>query len=89
MLDLDGCRNPETGELAREAQEIIEQFSDTYIEISPSGRGLHILCFGDPIPQKTKAYMTWTFSGPKTGEKCEVEMWSHTQYIALTGVPLS
>ncbi len=41
-VDLDGCLNPETGEIESWAQEIIEEL-DSYTEISPSGTGVHIL----------------------------------------------
>ena len=41
-VDLDGCVVPETGEIESWAQEIIEEL-DSYIEISPSGTGVHIL----------------------------------------------
>lgn len=42
-IDLDSCLNPETGQLSKQAQVIVDQFYHTYIEISPSGQGLHIL----------------------------------------------
>ena len=37
-IDLDTCRNPESGDFAPWAQEIIDRFT-TYAEISPSGTG--------------------------------------------------
>ena len=43
VLDLDDCYNPETNQLSNFAQEIISFFKDTYIEISPSGHGLHVI----------------------------------------------
>lgn len=46
-IDLDNCINPETDQLLQHAQTIVDQFSHTYIEISPSGRGLHILGQGN------------------------------------------
>lgn len=42
-IDLDNCLNPETGQLSKQVQVIVDQFRHTYIEISPSGQGLHIL----------------------------------------------
>ena len=45
-VDLDGCLNPETGEIEGWAQEIIEDL-DSYTEISPSGTGVHILVRGE------------------------------------------
>jgi excisionase family DNA binding protein len=41
-VDLDGCRNPETGEIETWAKEIIEHL-DSYTELSPSGTGVHVL----------------------------------------------
>jgi len=41
-VDLDGCLDPETGEIESWAAEIIEEL-DSYTEISPSGTGVHIL----------------------------------------------
>lgn len=40
-VDIDTCRNPETGELSPEAREIVELL-DSYTEVSPSGYGVHI-----------------------------------------------
>lgn len=45
-IDLDHVRNPETGDLAEWAVEIIAVFGDAYKEISPSGRGVHIITRG-------------------------------------------
>src|SRR5215207_9094389 len=44
-VDLDGCLDPETGEIESWAQEIIEELN-SYTEISPSGRGIHVLLRG-------------------------------------------
>jgi hypothetical protein len=41
-FDLDGCRNPDTGEIAAWAQEIITLFG-TYSEVSPSETGVKLL----------------------------------------------
>ena len=41
-VELDGCRDPETGVINDGAQAIIDDL-DSYTEISPSGRGVHIL----------------------------------------------
>jgi hypothetical protein len=45
FYDLDGCRNPVTGELTPIAQEAVGFFEPcgAYIEVSPSGTGLHIV----------------------------------------------
>jgi len=44
-VDLDHCRDPQTGQIAIEAQNIVDHL-DSYTEISPSGTGLHIWLIG-------------------------------------------
>jgi len=44
-IDLDHCRNVETGEVESWAQEVVNEI-ESYCEISPSGTGLHIVCRG-------------------------------------------
>lgn len=44
-IDLDKCRNPETGGLEGWATEIVEAFGG-YAEASPSGTGVHIVVRG-------------------------------------------
>ncbi|WP_396613995.1 hypothetical protein ACH9L7_19550 (plasmid) [Haloferax sp. S1W] len=45
-VDLDDCRDPETGDVDDDAQDIIDRL-DSYTEISPSGIGYHVLINGD------------------------------------------
>ncbi|WP_117595436.1 phage NrS-1 polymerase family protein [Haloprofundus halophilus] len=44
-VDLDDCRDPETGDTDGDAQDIITRL-DSYTEISPSGTGYHVLIQG-------------------------------------------
>jgi putative DNA primase/helicase len=44
-VDLDDCRDPETGELEEWAEKTI-QVLDGYSEVSPSGTGVHIIVRG-------------------------------------------
>lgn len=44
-VDLDHCRDPQTGVLTAFAQDVIARL-DTYTEISPSGTGIHLFCLG-------------------------------------------
>jgi putative DNA primase/helicase len=44
-IDLDKCRDPETGEIEGWAKEIVDAF-DSYTEASQSGTGLHIIVRG-------------------------------------------
>lgn len=75
-VDLDGCRNSDTGELASEAQKIVDRL-DSYTEISPSGTGLHIIVEG-----------SFTGGGNKTGDVDgfkELEMYHTARYFTVTG----
>jgi len=46
-IDVDKCRDPETGQISPWAQKIIDKFADgAYVEASPSGTGVHIIFEG-------------------------------------------
>jgi primase-polymerase (primpol)-like protein len=46
MVDLDDCFDPETGSIVRvEAREVVETLN-SYCEITPGGRGLHVVVRG-------------------------------------------
>ncbi len=49
-VDLDGCRDPETGELEEWAAQIVHDL-DGYAEVSPSSTGVHIIVKGK-VPNK-------------------------------------
>jgi len=49
-VDLDGCRDVDTGEIAEWAGNIISLLN-SYTEISPSGGGIRIFCKGQPQPK--------------------------------------
>ena len=53
-IDLDGCRNPETGSLTPEAQASVAAFPDWFWEVSPSGTGLHGMGFSDLVLDRGK-----------------------------------
>jgi len=68
-VDLDACRDPETGEVEAWAAEIV-QCLDSYTELSPSGRGLHIVVKGKvPAPLKRGG----------------IEMYSVERYFTMSG----
>ena len=45
-IDVDDCRNPETGEIDRAVKALLSEV-ETYVEVSPSGTGLRIFVFGE------------------------------------------
>jgi putative DNA primase/helicase len=69
-VDLDDCRDPETGEIENWAVDIIGRL-DSFTEVSPSGTGLHIIALGS-IPD----------CGNKKGN---VEMYDEKRYFSVTG----
>ena len=71
-IDLDKCRDPDTGTIAEWATAIIERIN-SYTEVSPSGTGIRIICKGElPAGARRK--------GP-------VEMYdeSSPRYLTITG----
>lgn len=69
-VDLDKCRDPETGSIADWAQAIIAAL-DTYTEISPSRTGVKLWTNGTLPP-----------TGRKKGD---IEMYSTARYFTVTG----
>lgn len=69
-LDLDYCRDPETGEIAEWAQKIVTEI-DSYTEITPSNAGLRIFARG---------------SLPVLGrKKGNFEIYETGRYLTVTG----
>lgn len=81
-IDLDGCRDPETGELADWAKNILEAFQ-TYTEVSPSGTGVKLFCRSSIQPPKGKK-KELPFD-PITPKNPGIEVYSRGRYFALTG----
>lgn len=72
-IDIDHCIDKDTGELNDTAFDIVSHVPHTYIEISPSGTGLHIFLRGVMPGDGNK--------NSKTG----VEMYAHSRYFTMTG----
>lgn len=74
-LDLDHCLNPLTGRLAPWASAVLRDAGATYVEVSPSGDGLHI----------------WGRADVRQGRKIRrpdgtaVEIYGTGRYITVTG----
>lgn len=69
-VDLDNCRDPETGDLVEWAAAIVKRL-DTYTEVSPSGTGV-----------KMWMYATLPPHGRKRGD---VEMYDRGRFFTMTG----
>ncbi|WP_193310732.1 hypothetical protein [Halorubrum halophilum] len=72
-VDLDKCRDPDTGDFEDWALDIIDRI-DSYTEVSPSGTGVHILVGGQ-----------LTAAGNRRGR---VEMYDSDRYFTVTGAHL-
>ena len=73
-IDLDKCRDPETGVIEEWAKEIIESISDKYVEASPSEKGVHIITRG----------------GQKDGVNTKyVEVYGQDRFFTMTGRVIS
>ncbi len=69
-VDLDGCRDPVTGDVEPWAQIIINGLH-SYTEVSPSGTGIHILAKGTLPPGGRK--------------KAPIEMYCTGRFLTMTG----
>jgi len=69
-IDLDGCRDPQTGAVEPWGQEIIDQL-DSYTEVSPSGAGIHVI-----------AIATLPDGGRRKGR---IEMYDQDRFFCTTG----
>lgn len=68
-VDLDGCRDSASGELAAWARDIVDRL-DSYTEVSPSGSGIHILVEGElPLGRNRRG---------------DVEMYDEARFFTVT-----
>lgn len=79
-IDLDCCRNSDTGEISPWAWSIIELFPDAYIEVSPSRTGLHILFF----TSENLDLPGIKHGGKETG--WEIAFYAKERYFCMTGM---
>jgi hypothetical protein len=76
-IDLDRCRDPETGDIEPWAAEIIDR-CETYAEVSPSGTGVKLIARGT-LPIET------TGRKHNLGDGRAIEVYQHGRYFAITG----
>jgi putative DNA primase/helicase len=69
-VDLDDCRDPDTGRLEQHAAAVV-LLLDSYTEASPSGRGVHVLVHA-------------TISGDRR-RNGKVEMYDRLRFFTITG----
>ncbi|GAA0212528.1 phage NrS-1 polymerase family protein [Halobaculum roseum] len=69
-VDLDDCRDPDTGALSESADDIVEQLN-SYTEVSPSGTGIHVIVAGD-LPRGRN-------------RRGDVELYDSARYFTVTG----
>ena len=70
-VDLDGCRDPVTGEIAPWARDEVAALA-SWAEVSPSGTGLHVFVRGN-LP------------GGKASKSQKREMYAQGRFFAMTG----
>jgi hypothetical protein len=74
VIDLDKCRDAETGAITTLAKQIINE-CDSYTELSPSGTGVHIWCRG---------------SVPTAGRRRQgIELYADGRFMTITGLHLA
>lgn len=79
FVDLDHCRDPETGQIDAWAKPILWAFRHTYHEISPTSTGIKIIGRGRlPGTQHTK-----NVSGAR--DRAKIELFDQAKYTTLTG----
>jgi len=81
-IDLDGCRDPQTGAIADWAQTIMDTFA-TYAEVSPSESGIKLFVRGKwPLGGKKKQLKEIEGAG---GKAAGLEVYDQKRYFAVTG----
>ena len=86
-IDLDACRDPETGAVEPWAAAVLDRFTRALIEVSPSGTGLHLLFTilaeeaSEGLPENRR---TWRRDTPE-GQKAPAIELLVRGYVTVTG----
>lgn len=80
-VDLDGCRNPETGEIEQWARNVITTIG-SYAEVSPSRTGVKIIAIG-ASPWESGRNLDLDFPD-KYGKRPGIEIYDHAAYFCIT-----
>jgi hypothetical protein len=79
-FDLDGCLNPQTRELAKWAQKIVDACG--YVEITPSGTGVRGYVAGTLLPGRRRFAIDVAVG---FGDKVGIEAYSEKRFFTVTG----
>jgi hypothetical protein len=79
-IDLDHCRNPETGAIAPWAMEIISAFASYAEPSAGSGKGVHIIGYGKKIHDRCR---NW-----KHEHGTQIEVYEHGRFLTMSEQPL-
>lgn len=80
-IDLDGVLDQETGRLDPIAQAVLNQFPGCYVEVSPSGTGLHVPAKLEP-GARVNIQAAWT----DDGQSRKIEVFAGPkQFLTMTG----
>jgi hypothetical protein len=86
-IDLDGCRDPDSGAVADWAKEIL-QTMNTYAEVSPSLTGVKLFLYGT-MPNGVGRRTNKITGAVKTTSKApQVELYDRGRYFTVTGMRL-
>ena len=80
-VDLDKCRNPQTGDLMPWATQIVREVR-SYTEASPSATGVHIYCKNAVWNCKRAKFAPGSYGGGA------IEVYSRARYFTVTGAAI-
>jgi len=80
-FDLDGCRDPKTGNVTEWAEQIIDAL-DSYTEITPSQSGVRVWVRGT-LPGTDRVFNLDPAVG--YGDKVKIEVFTDSRYFTVTG----
>lgn len=86
-IDIDACRDPETGALMPWAKEVVDFYGRGYTEITPSGTGLRVWLQVDELPERELRKVRGFEAAPNTTKTPEIEFFGLGRpcYVTLTG----
>lgn len=83
-VDFDGCRDLQSNEITDWAVDALTSLGDAYVEVSPSGTGVHAIVLGK-VPGANKKFSLNPAIG--YGDKVAIEFYDTARYFTVTGEP--